>query len=85
MRPSPFFRTLLAAACLLPALSAGAAEIDQEADISGKYMQLLMAPEDGGVIHQMRLLTGAQNLVGPAGILLEGFGVASPYVPNRRL
>ena len=85
MRPSPFFRAPLAAACLLLALSAGAAVIDQEADISGKYMQLLMAPEDGGVIHQMRLLTGAQNLVGPAGILLEGFGVASPYVPNRRL
>jgi len=80
--PRPPF---VAAACVLLAAAAHAAVIDQEADISGRYMQLLMAPGDGGVIHQMRLLTGAQNLVGPAGILLEGFGVASPYVPNRRL
>lgn len=85
--PSP--RRTVLSLCLLTALAAcgtaSAAVIDDDVDISGHYIQVRLSPDDGGTIHSMRLLTGAENLVGPAGILLEGFGVPSRYLPNRRV
>ncbi len=33
----------------------------------------------------MRLVTGSPNAVGANGLLLEGFGIPSHYVPNRRV
>lgn len=87
-RRIPKRRPVLFLFLLLPLVAdwaATAAVIDDEVDISGHYMQVRLSPDDGGTIHSMRLLTGAENLVGPAGILLEGFGVPSRYVPNRRV
>jgi hypothetical protein len=79
-------RILTAAALLLcAALSAAAVELKDDVDITGNYIQVKLSPNDGGVVDVMRLLTGSPNAVGANGLLLEGFGIPSHYVPNRRI
>ena len=81
---APFLHAVLLSALLMTA-AATAAVIDDEVDISGTFLQMKLSPDDGGVISTLRLLDGSPNMAGPAGLLLEGFGVPSHYVPNRRL
>jgi hypothetical protein len=74
-----------AAMLLCAALSAVAAELTDDVDISGNYVQMKLSPKEGGVVDVLRLLTGSPNAVGANGLLLEGFGIPSHYVPNRRV
>ncbi len=82
MRLIPFVTVLL---LLCAAVSAFAVELTDDVDISGNYIQIKLSPKDGGVVELMRLLTGSPNAVGANGLLLEGFGIPSHYVPNRRV
>ncbi len=67
------------------ALSAGEVVVDDDVHIQGHYLEWFFAPDDGGVLNALKILGGEQNLAGDEGMLQEGFGVGSYYVPNRRL
>ncbi len=88
MPVSPLFRTLLFVVCLLPAMHPvgnAAVVVDDDVVIEGHYLEWMFAPHDGGILNTLRLKGGAVNFAGDAGLLQEGFGVGSHYVPNRRL
>ncbi len=82
MRLIPSFAVLL---LFCASFGAVAAILTDDVDISGKYVQVKLSPKDGGVVDVMRLLAGSPNAVGANGLLLEGFGIPSHYVPNRRV
>ncbi|MBI2421740.1 MAG: DUF4091 domain-containing protein [Candidatus Hydrogenedentes bacterium] len=75
---------LLGAWCALAA-GAGAAVIDADAVIESNYIGIGFSPEDGGALHTFQILTAPGNFASGDGLLQEGFGVGSHYVPNRRL
>lgn len=77
-------RCLLALLIALSATASLAAPVTDELDISSNFIQLRMHPAEGGVIEAFSLLGTNDNLAGPGGLLEEGFGVGSPYLPNRR-
>ncbi len=54
-------------------------------DIQGDYLRLVMTPSEAGVINELHLLATNHDVAGAGGLLQEGFGVGSFYVPNRRL
>lgn len=66
-------------------LAAVAAVVDSEILVEGQYLKLRMPPHAGAVIDQLSFKAVAGDLAGQDGLLQEGFGTASPYVPNRRL
>jgi len=75
----------LAIAVLLTALCpAHAAVVTDDVDIEGYFLKLSIHPAEGGVLEYFSLLSAPANLAGPGGLLQEGFGVGSYYVPNRR-
>ena len=78
-------RTLLFLLFSLALFSASAEVIDDEIEIQGHIVSLGMTPEDGGALHTFQLLAAPGNFAGGDGLLQEGFGVGSFYVPNRRL
>jgi hypothetical protein len=59
------------------------APADQEVDVSTHYLQCLFLPK-GGLLQECRLLANGHDIASESGLLLEGFGIGSPYVPNRR-
>ena len=79
-----FYRTLTAV-LLLAATAAPGAVVDTEAAIEGHFVNLLIAPSEGGTVAEFGLRATAGNYAGEDGLLQEGFGVGNPYVPNRRL
>lgn len=62
-----------------------AAVLDQEVDIQGNFIKLGLNPVEGGAVHTFGLIATPGNLAGEGGLLNEGFGVGSYYVPNRRV
>jgi len=59
--------------------------IAEPVNIEGYWTALELDPEDGGAVHTFKLTTIPGNQAGEDGLLQEGFGVGSYYVPNRRL
>ena len=74
---------LILAAAL--AASAFGAVIQEDIDVQGTYTAMTMAPDEGGAINSFSLVNKVGNFAGGDGLLQEGFGVGSYYVPNRRL
>lgn len=70
---------------LLLSFSSMAEIIDDEIEIKGHLVELGMSPDGGGALHTFGLVATPTNLAGGDGLLQEGFGVGSFYVPNRRL
>ena len=70
---------------LVASVAAPAQVIDDEIEIKGHLVELGMSPDGGGALHTFGLLATPSNLAGGDGLLQEGFGVGSFYVPNRRL
>ncbi|MBI4558637.1 MAG: DUF4091 domain-containing protein [Candidatus Hydrogenedentes bacterium] len=64
---------------------AGAVVLDEVARVEGDYLKFAIAPNGGGAIEELTLLSSGHNFSGRDGLLQEGFGVGSPYVPNRRI
>ncbi|HUW60472.1 MAG TPA: DUF4091 domain-containing protein [Candidatus Bathyarchaeia archaeon] len=71
--------------CSLLALAAGGVIVGDEVRVEGDYLTLLIAPGEGGAIAELGLRATVGNFAGQGGLLMEGFGVGSYYVPNRRL
>ncbi|MCK5863497.1 MAG: hypothetical protein KAH38_13485, partial [Candidatus Hydrogenedentes bacterium] len=59
--------------------------VDDEIQIQGRYLEWVFAPNEGGVLSALHILGDEENLAGEEGLLQEGFGVGSYYLPNRRL
>lgn len=81
---SPLYGTLGVFAALFLTVSAPATPITDEVQVQGHYLRIGIPPA-GGVLKDFGLITNPVNHAGPNGLLLEGFGVGSYYVPNRRL
>jgi len=64
--------------------AAGATVITEDASITGAYLQLVVTPNDGAVISRLSHAATAGDYAGEYGLLLEGFGVGNPYVPQVR-
>lgn len=69
---------------ILSALAAFGAVVDDDVEIESKYLKIGAHPAEGGILEMFSLLAAPDNLAGPGGLLEEGFGVHSPYIPNRR-
>ncbi len=65
--------------------AAGAAVVTDDVKIEGQYLNVVIKPSGGGTVAEMGLKGLTGNYAGEGGVAQEGFGVASPYVPNRRL
>lgn len=78
-------RVFISFLCLVTPLVTVAEVIDDEIEIQGHLVELGMSPDGGGALHTFGLLATPSNLAGGDGLLQEGFGVGSFYVPNRRL
>jgi hypothetical protein len=66
------------------AFTAGAAVITEDASIAGQYLKFVVAPNDGAVITQFGHTATVGDYAGEYGLLLDGFGVGNPYVPQVR-
>lgn len=79
-------RFALLVALLLPSVCfAQGAMLDDDVEIDGHLVGLSLHPKDGGVLNRLELLATGTNVAGAAGVLQEGFGIGSSYVPNRRM
>lgn len=70
---------------LMGGVVAWATVVDQEIDVQGEYLDVGIAPGEGGTLGHFAHRGAVGNFAGGDGLLQEGFGVASLYVPNRRL
>ena len=61
-----------------------AVPLTEEAEIAGRYLTVGI-PATGGVISDLALKASTGNIAGDGGLIEEGFGIANPYVPCRRL
>ena len=59
--------------------------VDDDVQIQGQYLDWIFSYNEGGVLHTLKILGKEENLAGIEGLLQEGFGVGSYYLPNRRL
>ena len=73
------FLFLGAASCLWAVVA------DDDVQVQGNYLDWTFTPDEGGALTTLHILGTADNLAGQAGLLQEGFGVGSYYLPNRRL
>jgi len=62
-----------------------AAVADDDVVIEGRYLKLRVSPDAAGTVGELGLCATVGNFAGEDGLLQEGFGVGSFYVPNRRL
>ncbi len=62
-----------------------AATLSGEVNVEGDFLRLGLTAGEGGTVREFGLLATVGNFAGGEGILQEGFGVGSYYVPNRRL
>ncbi|HIJ64663.1 MAG TPA: hypothetical protein HPP77_01825, partial [Candidatus Hydrogenedentes bacterium] len=53
--------------------------------LGNEHVTLRMAPPASGLVAEFALLTTQRNVVAERGLLQEGFGIGSFYVPGRRL
>lgn len=70
---------------LFCAVAARAAVVTEDIEVEGKQLRVVVSPSAGGAITQMSFIGATSNMAGGNGLLQEGFGVASYYVPNRRI
>ncbi len=72
---------------LIAAVSAcsGVSVVNEEVQVAGDFLRIEVDPSQGGAMTKLGFVAKEHNLAGPEGLLVEGFGVGSPYVPNRRL
>lgn len=59
--------------------------VTDDAEVQGDFLALRVPAGMGSPIERMVLNATGSDLAGPEGLLFEGFGVGSAYVPNRRL
>jgi len=78
-------RFALAVLMLAGGFVAGAVVVDDEVKVQGEYLVLVLAPGEAGTITEFAHRATVGNFAGEGGLLQEGFGVGSFYVPNRRL
>jgi hypothetical protein len=67
------------------AVHASAAVIAEDATVQGAYLRVVISPNRGGTVTEYGLTALTGNYAGEGGLAQEGFGVASYYVPGRRL
>lgn len=75
--------TCLVALCACSKLFATA--VTEDVVVEGKHLRLTMTPVNGAAIVDFGFIDGTTNLASGGGLLQEGFGAGSRYVPNRRL
>ena len=69
----------------LIACASHAAVLTEDVSAEGKFIKLTIAPTAGATIKEFALRSTPGNFAGEGGLVQEGFGVPSQYVPNRRL
>ncbi|MFP4500583.1 MAG: glycoside hydrolase domain-containing protein [Candidatus Hydrogenedentota bacterium] len=92
------YRIVIALAVLLavssPFLAAQPADADAEPAAApdaeavvfeGNYVHTTVDPAQGALLTRFAIAATGRNLAGDGGLLFEGFGIGSYYVPNRRL
>ncbi len=57
----------------------------QEITLENKFLRVITSPSGGDILEEFRILATDHDLAGKGGLLQEGFGIGSFYVPNRRL
>jgi hypothetical protein len=62
----------------------GPVMVDEAIEIKGHFLEVMISPEEGGTLTHFNLLSTEGNLAAGNGLLQDGFGVGSHYVPNRR-
>ncbi len=67
------------------ALAAHPAVVSEEIIIEGNLLKILVGPDGGAPIEDMALIATGKDAAAGDGLIQEGFGVASYYMPNRRL
>lgn len=77
--------TVTAFVASLSPLCLWAVVVEEDVQIQGQYLEWNFAPDEGGILSVLGILGSDENLAGEAGLLQEGFGVGSYYLPNRRL
>jgi len=73
----------MALLCSIAAVTAAPAT--EDLTIEGRYLKLVISPETWGSVKEFILTAVGTNYAGEGGLVQEGFGVSSPYIPNRRL
>ena len=76
---------LILFACFCASAAFSSTLADDDVHIQGHLLEWYFARDDGGVLSGLHILGSEANLAGEAGLVQEGFGVGSYYVPNRRL
>ena len=69
---------------LLLSTALPAAVVDDDVNLELSAFTLGMSHTQGGMVHTFKLPGRNSNLAGSSGILMEGFGIGSHYVPSRR-
>ena len=64
--------------------SASAAPVTQDAMVEGNLIRVFLSPNGHGTLEELTLLSTGHDVSAGDGLLLEGFGVPSAYVPGRR-
>lgn len=59
--------------------------VDDDVHIQGHILEWFFDKDNGGILTELHLLGNPYNLAAEEGLLQEGFGVGSYYIPNRRL
>ena len=72
-------------ALLCSILSVIAAPTAEDLTIEGQYLKVVISPQTWGSAREFVLTAVGVNYAGEGGLIQEGFGVGSAYVPNRRL
>jgi len=80
-----FFLAAFFVLAVLPAQAQDSMLADDDVLIEGNFLRVGLSPGMGGAIEELTLLATGSNLAGGGGVAQEGFGVASHYVPNRRM
>lgn len=71
-------------ACML-STSATAVPIEKDVTIEGDYIKSHYTRDNAGALLDLTLLSSTHNVAAGDGLMQEGFGVPSAYVPNRRV
>lgn len=79
------FGLLIFVFCFVVSPCIHAVVVDDDVQIQGQYLDWIFSYNEGGVLHTLKILGKGENLAGVEGLLQEGFGVGSYYLPNRRL
>ena len=70
--------------CFGLCLPGNAVPLTEDAEIDGHYLSVDI-PAHGGILSHLVLKASPGDIAGDTGLTEEGFGIANPYVPCRRL